>query len=163
MNNYTTVVERLTDLFLDRQFSLAKREINAVIAKVEPQEPSTDSGLVTHVCYTLLGLVAFEEKDLNSAREYLLRSITDLRSPVLETFGPSVLLAHQLASQGDLKTVAEYLVRCKEFVKMQNLFKLSEWIASAQKGNQPDFGKIIYLHLGVNENLRKRLMDYAPL
>lgn len=164
MNYYEKVVGRMTDLFLDKQFTIAKREINKVIEEVVLHDVSKDAaGLIQHICYTLLGLMAFEEKDFDSARTYLLRSITDLESPVLKTFGPSVLLAHQLSSQGDIKIVEEYLARCKEVVEMENLFKLSEWITSAQNGDQPDFGKIIYLHLGVNDDIRKRLVEYAPL
>lgn len=163
MNYYAAIVERITDLFLDKQFTVVKRDINKVIEDVALYDDTKDVGLIKHICYTLLGLVAFEEKDFDSARSYLLRSITDLESPVLKTFGPSVLLAHQLSSQGDIKIVEEYLVRCRKFIEVENLFKLSEWITSAQNGNQPDFGKIIYIHLGVNEDIRKRLVDYAPL
>jgi hypothetical protein len=163
MNYYTTVIERLTDLFLNKNFSSLKREINAVIKDIEPYEGSKDVGFVKHTCYTLLGLVAFEEKDFDLARKYLFKSVTDLESPVLKTFGPSVLLAHQFSCQGDYKTVEAYLVKCKKVVIWYKLFGLSRWISSARKGNKPDFGGYIYLPFSVNKEILKRLEDYAPL
>jgi hypothetical protein len=163
MNYYTTVIEKMTTLFLNKEFNVAKRIINDVIKEVESCEDSKDVGFVKHICYTLLGLVAFEEENFNSARKYLIKSVTDLTSPVLRSFGPSVLLAYQLSCQGDRETVEEYLIKCKKIIIWYGVFRIYRWISSIKSGDKPDFGKYIYLHLAVNKKILKRLEDYVSL
>lgn len=166
MNYYTIVIERMTELFLDKKFNRVREEVKAVLEEVDSNGKSRDIGFLKHICYTLLGLVAFEEKDFDSASRYLHESIHVPNSPVLKTFGGSMLLAHKLLTIGDKKNVELFLVGCRKVAVWWYIpltFKLSKWISSVKRGHEPQFGKNIYSHFAVNKDLVNRLENYAPL
>ncbi|MEO0876724.1 MAG: hypothetical protein AAFY48_19165, partial [Bacteroidota bacterium] len=155
------------DLFLDKKFAVVEEEIRAVLEETESdQAPRKDVGFIKHICYTLLGLVAFEEENIDQASKYLIESIHVPESPVLKTFGASMLLAYKLSRIGDNKNVELFLVECKKAAAwwyIPLLFKLSKWISSLKKGQKPQFEKNIYLHFAIDKNLLERLENYAPL
>lgn len=88
---------------------------------------------------TVLGRIALRQGQLDSAKEYLLKAGRTPGSPQLNSFGPNMSLAKELAEKGEQTVVIEYFDLCRKFWKM-GADKLDLWTKTVQAGNVPDFG-----------------------
>ena len=64
-----------------------------------------------------LGMVALEKRDINTAKEFLLKSGNTPGSPQLNSFGPNMRLAKRLLEQGEYDVVLQFLNQIKKFWK----------------------------------------------
>lgn len=110
-------------------------------------------GNAIHNANSILGLVALSRGQKTEAVSYLSAAGATPGSPQLDTFGPSLLLARELAKAGEHRAVASYLGSIKRFWKakdmsptgllfpqLADLDPLSTWIAQLNNGRVPDFG-----------------------
>ncbi|WP_020566938.1 hypothetical protein [Neolewinella persica] len=157
-----TNTERLTNLFLQEQFPVLKQEISKVIEISVLHDTAQDHHYVRFICYTLLGLTAFEEKLYGDSCEYLTKSAIAKKSPVIASFGPNMLLAHQLSHKGYTKEVAEFLVHFEDISASSHFatFTPSAWISSLKSGKKPDFAQHVFMHLAPNKGLIESLKHY---
>lgn len=93
-------------------------------------------GNAIHHSHTILGLIAVQMGDIDSAKEHLALSAKTPSSPQLNTFGPSLALADKLLKIGETKSVKKFLLNCRNFWGMDK-GKISEWIENIEAGNQP--------------------------
>lgn len=66
----------------------------------------------------ILGCVAMQEGDIESAKRYLLASGKTKGGPALGSFGPNMTLAKALLEAGQRDVVLEFFEQCTEFWKM---------------------------------------------
>lgn len=93
---------------------------------------ATDRGNV------VLGLLAMRTNDVEKAKEHLLAAGNVSGSPVLNSFGPTMLLAKQLLEKGEKETVIKYFELCAKFWKGER-GRLEKWKANIEQGKIPDF------------------------
>jgi hypothetical protein len=86
----------------------------------------------------VLGRVALQQGNVQSAVQYLLNAGSTPGSPQLNSFGPNVTLAKELLEKGQGQVVLQFLAECKNFWKMDR-GKLDEWIATLHGGGIPQF------------------------
>lgn len=98
-----------------------------------------DTGDSLHNGNTILGRLAIQTGDLDSACKYLLESGKTSGSPVLGSFGPSMILAKELLEKGKKDVVLEYLELCKVFWGLDR-GQLKKWMVTVNDGRIPDFG-----------------------
>lgn len=110
-------------------------------------------GNAVHNANSILGLVALQHGNRTVAVSYLSAAGGTPGSPQLDTFGPSLLLARELAKSGEHKAVASYLGSIRRFWKPKDMSPMgllipaladqdpiSTWIKQLDKGRVPDFG-----------------------
>jgi predicted Zn-dependent protease len=93
-----------------------------------------------HHANIILGEIAFEQGDIDAAKQYLIKAGKTPGSPQLNSFGPSMKLAKQLLQQGERDTVLEYFKLCGKFWKFRGKKKLNAWIVAVKAGKEPDWG-----------------------
>lgn len=70
-----------------------------------------------HHAETVLGMVALRQNRLSRAKKHLRRSAQVDSTPVLSSFGPTMMLAHGLLKAGEKQAVLDYLLDCQRFWK----------------------------------------------
>jgi len=90
-----------------------------------------------HNAHLILGRAALRNGDVAEGKLQLIAAGQVDGSPVLSSFGPSMLLAKELLDKGERETVLEYFAEVGAFWKNQ---KLQQWIATVKSGGIPDFG-----------------------
>lgn len=100
---------------------------------------SWNYGNALHVGNIVLGRIALERGDIESAGKHLLAAADTPGSPQLDSFGPNMQLAKELLAKGERETVVAYLEACGKFWKLGGA-TLKNWIATVKGGGTPDFG-----------------------
>jgi len=90
-----------------------------------------------HSAHVILGRAALRNGDVAEGKLQLIAAGQVDGSPVLSSFGPSMLLAKELLEKGERETVLEYFAEVGAFWKD---VKLQQWIATVKSGGIPDFG-----------------------
>lgn len=93
----------------------------------------------THVGHMVLGQIAFLNGDIKGAKENLVAAGKVPGSPVLNSFGPEMLLAKELIGKGERETVLAYLDLCGSFWQNER-GRLESWKQTINEGQEPDFG-----------------------
>ena len=97
-------------------------------------------GNAIHDANSMLGLLALRAGNVDQAIACLKAAGSSRGSPQLNTFGPQMELARELAIAGQYGAVAEYLQSVRAFWKMEN-GHIDIWLAELASGLVPDFGK----------------------
>ena len=110
-------------------------------------------GNAIHNANSTLGLLALHDGRKQDALLFLRAAGKTPGSPQLDSFGPSLLLATELARAGEFKEVSSYLASVRRFWKAEDLspigllipyFKdpdpLATWIEELDAGRVPNFG-----------------------
>jgi len=110
-------------------------------------------GNAIHDANSILGLVALRGGRKAEAVSYLGAAGATPGSPQLDSFGPSLLLASELAKAGEHKAVAAYLRSVQGFWKAKDMSPIgllfpyladpdpiSTWIKELDRGRVPGFG-----------------------
>jgi hypothetical protein len=87
----------------------------------------------------VLGRIAVAEGRIDDAKRHLLGAGASPGSPQMDTFGPNMSLAKDLAEKGERDTVLAYLELCRRFWKRDG-GKLDRWSRVIESGRTPDFG-----------------------
>ncbi len=88
---------------------------------------------------TILGRLALRTEDIERAKRHLLAAGRAAGSPVLGSFGPSMLLAQELLERGEKDVVLEFLELCSRFWSLGRE-PLRKWADAVRAGSMPDFG-----------------------
>jgi serine/threonine protein kinase len=96
-----------------------------------------------HAAHQILGRIALREDRLEEAEQHLLDSARIKGSPVLMSFGPSMILAKELLEKDRKEAVLEYFELCGKFWTMGEK-RLKDWREDVQNNNTPDFGVRAY-------------------
>jgi hypothetical protein len=99
-------------------------------------------GNAIHNANVVLGLLALRAGKHDEAVAYLKAAGASIGSPQLNSYGPSLLLADQLARAGDFGEVANYLRALRGFWKME-LPAVDGWLADLEAKRVPDFKKYV--------------------
>jgi TonB family protein len=86
----------------------------------------------------VLGMISMRQSNVEQAKHYLLESGKSKGSPVLGSFGPSMMLAKALLEKGEREAVLQYLEACRKFWKM-GAQQIDTWTESIKAGRAPDF------------------------
>lgn len=111
-------------------------------------------GNAVHNANVILGLIALRKGRRAEAVVHLYAAGETPGSPQLDTFGPSLLLARELARVGEYKAAADYLVSISRFWKatdrsftgfmfpqLHDPDPLRTWVRELESGRVPDFGE----------------------
>ena len=106
-----------------------------------------------HMGNQILGRLSLQAGDIDKAGKYLITSARTVGSPVLNSFGPSMILAKELLEKDQKDIVLEYFDLCEKFwltdlmdpanklINQANNFnKLKEWREIVKVGGVPEFG-----------------------
>ncbi|MEI8291768.1 MAG: RNA polymerase subunit sigma-24 [Verrucomicrobiota bacterium] len=88
---------------------------------------------------TVLGRIALRQGQVKAAKEYLFKAGQTPGSPQLNSFGPNMSLAKELAEKGEQDAVIKYFDQCRKFWSM-GADKLDAWTKTVKAGRVPDFG-----------------------
>jgi tetratricopeptide (TPR) repeat protein len=91
-----------------------------------------------HNANMVLGRLSLQDGEIESAKEYLLKSAKSKGSPQLDTFGPSLILAKELLETGEKEAVIKYLHSVSTFWEMDNGC-ISRLINEIENNNPPVF------------------------
>jgi tetratricopeptide (TPR) repeat protein len=97
-------------------------------------------GNAIHDSYRYLGLISYNQGDLNQAAKYLVKSSESTGSPQLDTFGPELDLANLLLQEGKVEEVTIYLNGIKRFWEMDNGV-IDNWLEQINNGERPDLSR----------------------
>lgn len=103
----------------------------------------------------VLGQIALSKGDVSEAKKYLLASAESKGSPQLNSFGPSFILARELAAKGERETVIAFLDSVARFwanpdertepnsksIASENRKQLESWKEQLRTGKVPDHPK----------------------
>lgn len=103
-------------------------------------EDNWNSGNALFYGHMIIGLVNFESKNIEKAKERLILSSKTHGSPQLDTFGPSLVLAQKLLDAGEIKTVTKFIKNCSKFWEMDNGV-IDYWLNEIGEGRCPDLCK----------------------
>ena len=115
----------------------AERYATDVLSSAVEGRPSWNFGNALHHGNLVLGHVALRRGDVEAAGRFLIRAGKTPGSPQLNSFGPNMALALELAKKGQLEVVIEYMKQCKSF---WNGPELGNWLSEVEQGVVPDFG-----------------------
>ena len=122
--------------FKAKRYDLASTHARAMLVEFEAEGGNGDGDLV-HQGHTVLGRIALLQGDVEQAKEHLLASGQTPGSPVLGSFGPTMVLALELLERGEFGVVGEYLALCSGFWPKD---ELDAWRTTVAAGHIPDFG-----------------------
>jgi len=103
----------------------------------------------------VLGQIALSKGDVREAKKHLLASADSKGSPQLDSFGPSFILARELAEKGERETVIAFLDSVARFwanpddrtepnsksIASEHLKQLESWKEQLRAGKVPDHPK----------------------
>lgn len=94
-------------------------------------------GNAIHIGNVVLGLIALNKNDLESAKSYLILAGKTPGSPQLDTYGPNMILARELLVKGEKDTVIRYFELCRHF--WDDNGRLVFWAEKVKKDMMPTF------------------------
>ncbi len=106
------------------------------------EEPETLDGLqgqYIHDCNMVDGILAVRAGEIDRAKKLLLEAGKSTGSPTLNTFGPNMMLAKELAEKGEFPIVISYLKECSSFWTGRPQ-RLANWMKELESKRIPDFG-----------------------
>ena len=120
------------------EYEKAEKYAADVLSTAVEARPSWNFGNALHHGNLVLGHVALRRGDVEAAGRFLIRAGKTPGSPQLNSFGPNMALALELAKKGQLEVVIEYMKQCKSF---WNGPELGNWLKEVEQGLVPDFGE----------------------
>ena len=117
----------------------AKAYAEEMLARALQNKNEFEYGSAIYYGNMVLGCLALKAEDITKAKEYLLASGKTIGSPVLNSFGPNMILAKELLERGEKETVLQFFQLCEGFWK-RHTDKLRQWSSVVKAGGIPDFG-----------------------
>ena len=117
----------------------ARTYANKLLEQATEHTGQWNYGNAIHDGNVILGRIALREGKVVEAKEYLLSAGKTPGSPQLNSFGPTMTLARELADKGEKETVLAYFKLCRAFWKMGGE-RLDAWTDALASGRTPDFG-----------------------
>jgi hypothetical protein len=136
--------------FQEEKFQEAKNLALEYLDLARSYQINWNFGNAIHHASLTLGRIALQEGKIEEAKIYLLKAGGTSGSPQLNSFGPNMILAHELLEKGEDKVVLEYIDLCKRFwmkkfwTKILYGFKVKKWKKVIQRGDIPNFNAHFY-------------------
>jgi tetratricopeptide (TPR) repeat protein len=124
-------------------FDKAKAFAEQALALAPEYRSNWNYGNAIHFAHTVLGLLALESGDIDTAVSQLKQSGETPGSPQLNSFGPTMQLAKALLRRDQFLPVLEYLMQCRIFWEMGSTW-LDLWEAKVRAGVMPNFFMNLY-------------------
>lgn len=147
MDRFFLISDLMVDAYQKDDLFVVNQLANEYLTLATDWNDSWNYGNALHQANLYLGLIAMNAREIDKAKDYLIRSGKVPSSPQLKTFGPNMLLAKALLEQGESAIVLDYLERCKSFWgKVFRLGKIRKWKNAIKAGEIPDFGANLLYH-----------------
>jgi hypothetical protein len=113
-------------------------------AALKQDNSKTEYGYQYHYASVILGRLALLDGKIPEAEEFLRKAGKTKGDPVLNSFGPNMMLARDLLRKGSKQAVLNYFDDCLKFWKLERVTnhgdRIAAWKSSIAKGKEPDFG-----------------------
>ena len=158
MDRFFLISDLMVDAYQKDDLFVVNQLANEYLTLATDWNDSWNYGNALHQANLYLGLIAMNAREIDKAKDYLIRSGKVPSSPQLKTFGPNMLLAKALLEQGESAIVLDYLELCKSFWgKVFRLGKIRKWKNAIKAGEIPDFGaNLLYHELKSGEAIGKK-------
>lgn len=120
------------------RFADARQFAERALALAPQFAKNWNYGNAIHLGHTVLGLLALDAQDHESAVAELRLSAQTPGSPQLSSFGPTMHLAKELLKIGQIEPVLAYLGQCRAFWEMGSVW-LDLWERKVREGKVPNF------------------------
>ena len=136
---FFTIRKEMDEAFKSKRLTDASRIAIEYLELAKSNSSSWNYGNAIHHANLMLGMIAFQNEKIESAKVYLLKAGKTPGSPQLNSFGPNMQLANELLKIGEKEIVLQYLHFAEDFwVKKFN--KTSVWKEQIHQGIIPKFG-----------------------
>ena len=115
MDRFFLISDLMVDAYQKDDLFVVNQLANEYLTLATDWNDSWNYGNALHQANLYLGLIATNAREIDKAKDYLIRSGKVPSSPQLKTFGPNMLLAKALLEQGESAIVLDYLELCKSF------------------------------------------------
>lgn len=113
-------------------------------AALRQDKDKTEYGYQSHFANIILGRLVLLDGKIPEAEEFLKQAGKTKGDPVLNSFGPNMMLARDLLRQGRKQAVLDYFDDCLKFWKSERVSnngeRMAAWKSAIAKGAEPDFG-----------------------
>jgi hypothetical protein len=130
--------DRLSQMFNAKAYEDAVTTARSYLAEASFYRCNWNYGNAIHDANVALGMAALKRGNRAEALEYLGRAGKSPGSPQLDSFGPTMHLAKELAAAGEREAVLSYLDGVKRFWKMDQ-GAIERWKSDIRAGRHPDF------------------------
>lgn len=130
------------------------RQYATQLLKIAAHHREKTFGNFVHRGHSILGRLALRDGDVEAAKRHLIQAAQAPRSPQLNSYGPRMILAHELLALGEQQIVLDYMETCRKFCATSGLggrleswtnekrkAELTRWITDVSQGRTPDFGR----------------------
>lgn len=117
----------------------AQTHANTLLKIASKHVDEISYGPAIHDSNMILGRLALQAGDKQSAKAYLINAGRTLGGGTLTSFGPNMSLAKDLLESGERDTVIKYLELCQKFWGYQKN-PLASWVQKIKAGKLPEFG-----------------------
>jgi len=120
----------------DQNFAPLSKLIEEYLSLAEIYRNNWNYGNAIHDGNRILGLVSYNEGNIDAAVSYLIMAGESTGSPQLDTFGPNLDLADLLMRKGKIDAVVVYLRGVQKFWRMDEGI-VDRWITAIEQGKRP--------------------------
>lgn len=135
----STVLYTLTDLPQSAvncgEIEKAKLYADRLLDLVDQHLANRNYSNSIYEAHTALGRIALLEGNIERAKEHLLKSVSVIGSPQLNSFGPDMVLAQELLNAGEKEIIYEFFFRVRIFWKSECI---DIWANQIRSGMIPD-------------------------
>jgi tetratricopeptide (TPR) repeat protein len=126
--------------FKANSFERAKLIAEKLLPTAERHRNDWCYGNAINEAHTILGRLALQDGHTEKAKQHLIQSAVNAKSPQTASFGPSMDLADALLRVGETAAVLQYLEDCGMFWEMGQK-RLDKWRSEIRNGKCPHLAK----------------------
>ncbi|MCF6317930.1 MAG: hypothetical protein L3J83_01430 [Proteobacteria bacterium] len=140
LERFYILEELITKYYKTGDYPQARKLANEYLNLASQYNQNWNYGNARHDANHVLGLMSYNEGNIDEARKYLLKSGKSNGSPQLDTFGPDLELANLLLKEGHQEDTKIYLTNIKKFWEIDNGV-VADWIQQIDSGEIPELSK----------------------
>lgn len=124
-----------------KQNEIALRNAKFIVESANGPKPPTEAGTYRHDAHTVIGLIAFDQGNLELAKTELLAATVNMKDMSVRAGEPRFTLAERILQSGDPVSVVAYLDACLKVDAWPSAkAKLRRFLTAAREGNLKTFG-----------------------
>jgi hypothetical protein len=121
------------------KIDVAKQHAEELLTMVSRYPQNWNYGNAIQDGNLVLGRIAVVDGRIDDAKEFLRKSGDGPGSPQMNSFGPNMSLARDLADVGEKNAVLAYFEQCRTFWELER-GRLNQWTNEVKAGKTPNFG-----------------------